>query len=150
MQRDSSAIDALLSLIEGRYGAYGDDEREEVAAYLPRRVDLARENLARVLDAIREECPIRFGAPDVATIKQAIQTYETEYALSLRAAPPLSARDYRPIEAPTPEDDAELRRMAETAGIDTSREGWMQRYLFRRLGELSKEKKLHDGYQCPV
>lgn len=141
MLQDSSAIDALLSLIQGRYGAYDDDELGEVAAYLSRRVDLARENLSRVLAAIRENCPIRFGAPDVATVKQAIQLYETEYALSLRAAPPLSARDYRPIETPSPEDDAELRRMAETAGIDTSHDGWMQRYLFRRLGELSSAKR---------
>ena|GEM_PF-3488589 len=136
---------ALIGLIETRYGSYTDDEREAVGGYLSGRLEPSRDVLVQAFDAIREECPIRFGPPDVATIKRAIMTYEEEIGVRLRRKIETPERSVPEPEPLTPEEESELLAMAETAGIDTSREGWMQQFLFQKLGELAEAKKYNMG-----
>jgi len=136
-------IDALISglvgLIEGRYGAYDGEEREAVSGYLAARVEPTQENVARVFDAIRQECPVRFGPPDEATVKKAIVAYEEEYGVTFR--PRGIMRDTPAPEPLSEEEVAQLVEIAESAGINTSEDGWMSRYFFRRCGELARAKR---------
>ncbi len=87
-----------------------------------------------IFDAIRENIPPRYGAPDLATIKRAVERYQEEYGVRLYAKP--EARDFVPI-VRTEEDiwEAEkVQRLAEEAGINTQREGWFTEYLLRETG----------------
>jgi len=133
----TSEIADLVQLIEARYGLYSDDEREAVGGYLSGRLDSAR--LAQAFDAIRQDCPIRFGPPDEATVKKALVAYETETGTSLRRQG--LERSVPEPELVSAEEEAQLREMAEKSGIDTSREGWMMRYFFRKCGELAEAKR---------
>jgi hypothetical protein len=132
---------ALIGLIETRYGSYTDEERDAVGGYLSGRIEPSREVLVQTFAAIREECPIRFGPPDEATVKKAILAYEDDTGIRLRRKAPSVERSTPEPEPLTPEEESELLAMAETAGIDTSREGWMQQFLFQKLGELAEAKK---------
>ena len=132
-------IDGLVALIENRYGPYSEDEREAVGGFLAWRVDTSPEILGRAFDAIRQAHEIRFGPPDEGKVRTSIIEYEKEYNFSLR---PRGTMRSVPEPEPVSEAEAEqLREIAEQAGIDTSKEGWMARYFFRRCGELARGKR---------
>jgi len=132
-------IDGLVALVENRYGPYSDDEREAVGGYLTWRVDPSPEILERAFDAIRQGCITGYGPPDEARVKTAITDYEDEYGFSLR--PRSTVRNQPEPDGVSAEEAMQLRAIAERAGIDTSTEGWMGRYFFRRCGELAREKR---------
>jgi hypothetical protein len=131
-----SKIIGLLELIETRYGPYSGEEHAAVGNYLGARI--GPEFLAQAFDAIRQECPIHYGPPDVATVKKALVAYEIEYGVSLRRI--TSERSAPRPEPVTEEDSEELRRMAERKGIDTTREDWLRMFMFRTIGELASAK----------
>lgn len=131
-------LDQFMDSVERYFGAYeikGEaraDIRHDVKRYLAGRIDPSRANLIAVLQAMKEHQPVRFGPPDVATTCEAIKDYEAQHG-SLRPEY-RDARTYEPVEPVTEEDTVDVRRQAEEIGIDTSKDGWMAKYLFSHLG----------------
>lgn len=137
--------ETFMKSIERDYGVYPgrsceqgnghfESERDRIRRWLFLRFDQNREVFVMIFDAIRENIPPRYGAPDLATIKRAVERYQEEYGVRLYAKP--EARDFVPI-VRTEEDiwEAEkVQRLAEEAGINTQREGWFTEYLLRETG----------------
>lgn len=128
MSADSDQLlELFIAQLERDYsGRYDAQLRKDVTAFLRRRVALDEKTLPIVMSAIKERAALRFGPPDVATIKEAIQIREDETSSSLR--PKANGADYIPI-LPDPEECAEARAKikakAQALGIDTSRDGWL-------------------------
>jgi hypothetical protein len=135
----SERIRGLIGMIEGRYGDYEGDEDEAVGGYLEARLD--QDCIVEAFEAIRQGCPLRFGPPDEATVKRALVDYEDETGTRLRRKLQGAERSAPEPEPVTAEEELQLREIAAQAGIDTTRDGWMERYLFRRLGDLAQAKR---------
>ncbi len=117
------------------YGPYADaDTRADVAAFLLRRYGEDKETLQKVMIAIKEACPLRFGPPDVATAKKAIEDYEKEYCTAIRYSPP--PREYPPATIEDREEGIiDLKAKADAIGIDTQKDGWVAAYFFARMAQ---------------
>lgn len=91
------------------------------------------EELGRIYDAISLSCKQTDGYPDVAAVKQAIWRYEQEGRGKVTHGAAMAH--------PEPVDPGErseygdkIKAQAAAAGVDTSREGWLVRYVFQLQG----------------
>lgn len=132
MSADSDQLlELFIAQIERDYsGRYDAQLRKDVAAFLRRRVAMDEKTLPVVMSAIKERAALRFGPPDVATIREAIQTREDETSSSLR--PRANGADYIPI-LPDVQEVIEassvIKARAQGLGIDTTREGWLMKLV---------------------
>ena len=132
----------LVLSIEKRYGAYADkDLRSDVGRFLYRRFGDDEHCLELVGDAVNEYHEVRFGPPDVATIRKAISAYEEAYNGII------APEQKRIVETPTEREIEETRidckRLAQERGIDTNKDAWAAQYFFSVMAE-QKAKEAED------
>lgn len=137
--------EAITAKIERYWGAYASDEiRSDVSAWIQDRIEDGPEAGQGTLRALKEYCPVRFGPPDVATIRDAILSWEKDTGVRLRRG---RAADYIPQE-PTDEERAFLpilREEAAAAGVDVSRDGWLFRYMLTPQARTRCEREGRYG-----
>ena len=102
-------LDLFLDSVEGYFGTYPTAEiREDVRSYLSRRIPATKAHFSSVFEALKEKQAIRFGPPDVATTKVAIEEWEKDRGRPL--VHPRRQGDYVTGERPTPEESAPATR----------------------------------------
>lgn len=125
----------MLGIERRSYGKYQIDlDRSDVKRWIVRNFEPNKEQLEELMDAIVTHCRPDKGQPTVSSISWAWDLYRDAHKK------PVTRPDWRPDE-PTPEEISgrlEIEREARKAGIDTSREGWMFRYITRCA--LNQEK----------
>ena len=132
----------LVLSIEKRYGSYVDkDLRSDVGRFLYRRFGDDEHCLELVGDAVNEYHEVRFGPPDVATIRKAISAYEEAYDGII--APERRQVIEAPTEKEVEETRMDVKALARERGIDTNRESWAAQYFFAVMAE-QKAKEAED------
>lgn len=130
----------LVLSIEKRYGAYSDrDLRSDVGRFLYRRFGDDDHCLELVEDAVNEYQEIRFGPPDVATIRKAISAYEEAYDGII--APERKEVLTTPTEQEIEETRIDCKRLALERGIDTTKETWAAQYFFAVMAEQKAKEE---------
>lgn len=130
----------LVLAIEKRYGAYSDrDLRSDVGRFLYRRFGDDDHCLELVGDAVNEYQEIRFGPPDVATIRKAISAYEEAYDGII--APERKEGLTTPTEREIEETRIDCKRLASERGIDTTKETWAAQYFFAVMAEQKAKEE---------
>ena len=142
--------ETLIKSIEREYGRYvsvqevGDEcfgsERDHIKRWLFSRFEQNRDVFIQVFEAIKENVPTRFGVPDLATVKKAVEQYQEDHGVRLYARPEMP-RIVARVRSTEDEADSEgVRLHAEAAGIDTRVDGWFVRYLFLELERRRRDE----------
>ena len=106
------------------------------------RFEQSREVFAGVFDAIKENIPARYGVPDLATIKRAVEIYQEEYGVRLYSRPDLPRFDVVRRTEEDEADSAQIRQIAQDAGINTDEDGWLARYIFQTIARKREAEKV--------
>lgn len=135
----------FIAKIEQRYGKYASDEdRHDIAAFLIRRYADHLETLGMVMTAIKENCETRWGAPEVAKIKEAIDKYQKDYGTRIEfkepRRPAVTAEERNAIREETLID---IKKMARERGIDTSKDSYAANLFYALMAE-QKAKEAED------
>lgn len=129
----------FIAKLEQRYGTvdkprYSDEDRNEIAAFLLRRYADHLDTLGIVMTAIRENCELRWGLPELAKIKEAIDKYQKDYGMRIQFKEPRAATiDKDDLIEQRGETLVNLRKEAEKIGIDTASEHWLAKYAMKKI-----------------
>ena len=145
--------ETFMLSIERDYGPYqvrecdgvgpgGESERDRIRRWLFSRFEQSREVFAGVFDAIKENIQARYGVPDLATIKRAVEIYQEEYGVRLYSRPDLPRFDVVRRTEEDEADSAQIRQIAQDAGINTDKDGWLARYIFQTIARRREAEKV--------
>ena len=125
----------FIAKLESRYGTYkSDEDRHEIAAFLIRRYADHLDTLGMVMTAIRENCETRWGAPELAKIKEAIDKYQKDYGEKIQFKEPrYESVSKEELVRQRGETLVDLKKEAEKAGIDTRSEHWVAKYAMKKI-----------------
>lgn len=129
----------FIAKLEQRYGTvdkprYSDEDRNEIAAFLLRRYADHLDTLGMVMTAIRENCQIHYGLPELARIVEAINKYQKDYGQRIQFKEPRTATiDKDELIEQRGETLVDLRKEAEKIGIDTASEHWLAKYAMKKI-----------------
>ncbi len=83
--QNSKMIRDYMTLITGYYGQYASKEIEnDVFEWILTKVENNMDALGYLTMAIKENCGIRFGAPDVSDVTKAVDDYEKREHVRIR------------------------------------------------------------------
>lgn len=126
----------FMQALENYYGPYESGEvRRDVEDFVGRTFEMTGENLDLLIKAIKYSTQQRFGAPDLATIRLAVRTWESEgnqkiKKLSLMETYHAPRADSEEIQAA----NAKFRARAASMGINPDRDpAWFWKMMSRDL-----------------
>lgn len=129
----------FIAKLEQRYGTvdkprYSDEDRNEIAAFLIRRYADHLDTLGMVMTAIRENCQIHYGLPELAKIVEAINKYQNDYGEKIQFKEPRAPSISKEALVQQREETlVDLKREAEKIGIDTRSPHWVAKYAMKKI-----------------
>lgn len=136
----------FIAKLESRYGTierpkYSDEDRNEIASFLIRRYADHLDTLGMVMTAVRENCQIFYGLPELAKIVEAINKFQKDYGEKIQ----FKEQRAHPIDKDAlieqrEETLGDLKREAEKIGIDTRSEHWVAKYAMKKIETKRGEK----------
>lgn len=129
----------FIAKLESRYGTaehlkYSDEDRNEIASFLIRRYADHLDTLGMVMTAVRENCQIYYGLPELAKIVEAINKFQKDYGEKIQLKEPRPPSISKEALAQQREETlVDLKREAEKIGIDTRAEHWVAKYAMKKI-----------------
>lgn len=133
--------------LESRYGTsdkpkYKDEDRNEIAAFLLRRYADHLDTLGMVMAAVRENCQIHYGLPELAKIVDAINKYQKDYGTRIEfkepRRPTVTEEERNAIREETLVD---IKRMAQERGINTNKDAYAADLFFHLMAEQKAKEE---------
>lgn len=136
-----SYADIFLDAIEEYYGKYEPKQiRDDIKKFVERTYELSVDNLNSLLVAVKYCQQVRFGPPDLATIRYAVKTWETDLQGKIR----LVREEFHDLNIPSREEtgvtNAALKAKAEGMGIRTDADGWLWAMMQKELAGKGKKR----------
>lgn len=104
---DSKASRTFVAELERIYGKYTPDSvRDDVIMWVAEKVDPSFASVGHLMLAVKENHPIRFGPPDMASISSAVRQYEKDNGPCIKKR----LMEYSTYKSEPPPDPEEARR----------------------------------------